>query len=124
MSGVLFTQVLPRSSGVRGWWQIPDRLQHVSLSQDPSFLEMVEYFFHNACVLVEDSLINDHMKLRGITREQKEKEVQGILRLIEPCAHILEVTFPVQMDSGEYEMITGYRAQYSHHRSPCKGGVR
>ena len=63
----------------------------------------------------------------------------GILKIIEPCAHVLEVNFPLQKDDGSYEMINGYRAQHSHHRlvanfmrpsttslyrSPCKGGIR
>ena len=68
--------------------------------------------------------IEDHMKNMRVPREQKEKKCRGILRLIEPCAHVLEVTFPLERDDGEYEMITGYRAQHSHHRSPCKGGIR
>eukprot|EP00092_Neocalanus_flemingeri_P019991 GFUD01021651.1.p1 GENE.GFUD01021651.1~~GFUD01021651.1.p1 ORF type:complete len:547 (-),score=95.39 GFUD01021651.1:44-1684(-) len=109
---------------VTGSWQIPDRLQHVPTAQDPGFFEMVEFFFHKACVLVEDTLIDEHMKNQRIPRELKEKKCRGILRLIEPCAHVLEVTFPLQRDNGEYEMITGYRAQHSHHRSPCKGGIR
>jgi len=46
------------------------------------------------------------------------------LKIIEPCAHVLEVNFPLQRDDGSYEMINGYRAQHSHHRSPCKGGIR
>jgi len=91
---------------------------------DPGFFEMVEFFFHKACVLVEDTLIDERMKGIRIPREQKEKKVRGILKLIEPCAHVLEVTFPLQRDDGEYEMITGYRAQHSHHRNPCKGGIR
>ena len=40
----------------------------------------------------------------------------GILKIIEPCAHVLEVNFPLQKDDGSYEMINGYRAQHSHHR--------
>ena len=75
-------------------------------------------------VLVEDKLIDDHMKNMRIAREKKEAKCHGILRLIEPCAHVLEVNFPLQRDNGTFEMITGYRAQHSHHRSPCKGGIR
>ena len=42
--------------------------------------------------------------------------IPGILKIIEPCAHVLEVNFPLQKDDGSYEMINGYRAQHSHHR--------
>ena len=115
---------LHTSQTVQGTWVVPDRLQHVPTAMDPGFFEMVEFFFHKACVLVEDTLIEDHMKNMRVPREQKEKKCRGILRLIEPCAHVLEVTFPLERDDGEYEMITGYRAQHSHHRSPCKGGIR
>jgi len=85
---------------------------------------MVEYYFHKACVVCEDKLIDEHMKNMRISREQKIQKCHGILRLIEPCAHVLEVNFPLLRDDGSYEMITGYRAQHSHHRSPCKGGIR
>ena len=39
-------------------------------------------------------------------------------------SHVLEVNFPLQKDDGSIEMIQGYRAQHSHHRTPCKGGIR
>ena len=39
-------------------------------------------------------------------------------------SHVLEVNFPLQRDDGSIEMISGYRAQHSHHRTPCKGGIR
>jgi glutamate dehydrogenase (NAD(P)+) len=37
---------------------------------------------------------------------------------------VLEVNFPLQRDDGSIEMISGYRAQHSHQRTPCKGGIR
>ena len=59
-----------------------------------------------------------------ISEEEKRKKLHGILSIMEPCSHVLKVTFPLQRDDGTYEMITGYRAQHSHHRAPCKGGIR
>jgi len=112
------------TTAVADEWKIPDRLQDVPTAKDPGFFEMVEYYFHKACVLIENKLVDENMKSRLMTRDQKVKKVHGILKVIEPNAHVLEVTFPLHRDSGEYEMITGYRAQHSHHRSPCKGGVR
>merc|ERR1719230_2036508 len=64
------------------------------------------------------------MKSIRTSRDEKLKKAHGILRIIEPCAHVIEINFPLQRDDGNYEMITGYRAQHSHHRSPCKGGIR
>merc|ERR1719365_536733 len=64
------------------------------------------------------------MKNMRISREQKIQKCHGILKLMEPCSHVLEVNFPLMRDNGTYEMITGHRAQHSHHRSPCKGGIR
>jgi len=117
-------QNLHTSRPAHGTLTIPERLQHVPGAEDPGFFESVEYFFHKACVIAEDSLIEETMKSVRASREEKEKKAHGILKIIEPCAHVLEVNFPVLRDSGHYEMITGYRAQHSHHRSPCKGGIR
>lgn len=46
----------------------------------------------------------------------------GILDTMKPCQDVLSVSFPIKRNSGEYELIRGYRAQHSHHRTPCKGG--
>jgi len=108
----------------QGTLQIPERLVHIPDAEDPGFFEMVEYFFHKSCVLIEDRLVDVNMKGIRSSREEKYKKAHGILKIIEPCAHVLEVNFPLLRDDGTYEMITGYRAQHSHHRTPCKGGIR
>jgi glutamate dehydrogenase (NAD(P)+) len=83
-------------------------------------LPQVEYFFHRGCQIVEDSLV-ENMKERTTIQEKREK-VKGILRLMQPCDHIIEINFPLRRDNGVYEIITGYRAQHSTHRTPTKGG--
>ena len=75
-------------------------------------------------MLVEDDLVYNMMANSREPIESKIKKAHAILNIIEPCAHVLEVNFPVQKDNGEYEMVRGFRAQHSHHRSPCKGGIR
>lgn len=102
--------------------QIPDRLKDIPISENPKFFNMVEYFFHRACQVVEDKLVEDVGYRSRMTLEERKKKVKGILMLMEPCDHILETCFPLRRDSGDYEMITGYRAQHSTHRTPCKGG--
>lgn len=99
---------------------IPDRLRDVPNAENPRFFDMVEYFFHRACRIAEDKLVED-MKGR-MSVEDKRKKVKGILMGMQPCDHILEIAFPVRRDSGDYEMIHGYRAQHSTHRTPTKGG--
>lgn len=100
--------------------QIPERLKDVGSAKNPKFFDMVEYFFHRACQIAEDKLVED-MKGR-ISVEEKKKKVKGILMLMQNCDHIIEISFPLRRDSGDYEMILGYRAQHSTHRTPTKGG--
>lgn len=101
--------------------QIPDRLKDVPNAANPRFFDMVEYFFHRACQIAEDKLVED-LKVHKMSVDDRKKKVKGILMLMQGCDHIIEVTFPVRRDNGDYEMITGYRAQHSTHRTPCKGG--
>ncbi|MEQ2232163.1 glutamate dehydrogenase [Ilyodon furcidens] len=100
----------------RGYSQAADR------DDDPNFFTMVEGFFDRGAAIVEDKLVED-LKTRE-TPEQKRKRVRGILRIIKPCNHVLSVSFPIRRDSGEWDVIEGYRAQHSQHRTPCKGGIR
>lgn len=81
---------------------------------------MVEYFFHRGCQIAEDRLIED---MKGGSLEERKKKVKGILMLMQGCDHIIEISFPLRRDSGDYEMITGYRAQHCTHRTPTKGGM-
>lgn len=101
--------------------QIPERLRDVPTAKDPRFFDMVEYFFHRGCQIAEDKLIED---IKGTNLEERKKKVKGILMLMQGCDHIIEISFPLRRDSGDYEMITGYRAQHCTHRTPTKGGIR
>lgn len=48
----------------------------------------------------------------------------GILEQIKACNAIYSMKFPVKRDSGAIEVIEAYRVQHSHHKTPCKGGIR
>lgn len=89
-------------------------------ADDPNFFGMVEGFFDRGANIVEDKLVED-LKNKE-TPVQKRHRVRGILKIIKPCNHILSVSFPIKRDDGEWEVIEGYRAQHSQHRTPCKGG--
>ncbi len=48
----------------------------------------------------------------------------GILEQIKQCNAVYQMKFPVKMDDGRVEVIEAYRVQHSHHKTPCKGGIR
>lgn len=49
---------------------------------------------------------------------------KGLLSQIKACNSIYSMRFPVKMDDGRIEVIEAYRVQHSHHKAPCKGGIR
>ena len=46
------------------------------------------------------------------------------LEILARPQRIVQVNFPVKMDSGEIRMFCGYRIQHSNARGPYKGGIR
>lgn len=102
--------------------EIPEHLTYVQDSENPSFFHMVEYFYHRGWQVVEDKLVEES---KGkMSMEDKREKIRGYLKLLGPCHAVLEVSFPLKRDNGKYVMINGWRAQHSHHRTPCKGGIR
>src|SRR5690606_998350 len=57
-------------------------------------------------------------KAASFTRFEK-----GILEQIKACNSILNIKFPVRIGDS-VEVIEAYRVQHSHHKLPCKGGIR
>jgi glutamate dehydrogenase (NAD(P)+) len=55
---VLSTSGFHTSSTAAGTWAIPERLQNIPEAEDPNFFNMVEYYFHKACILAEDNLVS------------------------------------------------------------------
>ena len=47
----------------------------------------------------------------------------GILDQIKACNSVYQMRFPVKIDD-KIEVIEAYRVQHSHHKTPCKGGIR
>lgn len=48
----------------------------------------------------------------------------GILEQIKACNAVYRMRFPVKRDDGKIDVIEAYRVQHSHHKAPCKGGIR
>jgi glutamate dehydrogenase (NAD(P)+) len=76
-----------------------------SPDQEPRFLEMVKEFFDRSMTHIP------------------EKD-RTYIETIKACNSVLRVAFPLKRDDGTVETIHAYRAQHSHHRTPCKGGIR
>ena len=47
----------------------------------------------------------------------------GILEQIKACNSVYQMRFPVKIGD-KVEVIEAYRVQHSHHKTPCKGGIR
>jgi glutamate dehydrogenase (NAD(P)+) len=55
---------------------------------------------------------------------------ESVIANIRKCGSVYRVKFPVKINidekTGEYDtmIVEGFRVQHSHHRLPCKGGIR
>jgi len=55
---------------------------------------------------------------------KKLKLSDNLIEQLREPQRIVEVNFPVKMDSGEVEVFKGYRVQHNNFRGPYKGGIR
>lgn len=65
-----------------------------------------------------DAVCASFDKAAGYTKFDK-----GILEQIKQCNSVLRMHFPVKIGD-KIEVIKAYRVQHSHHKLPCKGGIR
>ncbi|AHF15090.1 Glu/Leu/Phe/Val family dehydrogenase [Niabella soli] len=49
---------------------------------------------------------------------------KGVLEQINACNSVYRMRFPIKRENGTIEVIEAYRVQHSHHKTPCKGGIR
>jgi len=119
------------------WSAISSRKSSSGPDDEPSFYNMVGIFLDKGANLLETKLCDELTKFHSDQKsrsqvvrkgeyspEEKAKQVHGIFQVMKPCNHVLEFSFPLRRDNGAYEVIKGYRAQHSQHRSPTKGGIR
>ena len=48
----------------------------------------------------------------------------GLIEQIRICNSVYHMQFPLKRDDGRIEVISAWRAEHSHHRTPVKGGIR
>jgi glutamate dehydrogenase (NAD(P)+) len=75
----------------------------MSSEKEYSFFQSVERSFDKAAVYTEWD--------------------KGILEQIKVCNSVYQMRFPVKIGE-KIEVIEAYRVQHSHHKTPCKGGIR
>lgn len=83
---------------------------------------MIEYNFHKAVKRCEPTFMKTLLQKGRITPKEAEKQVKGIIGVMSHCNAVLEITFPIRRDNGDYEMIRAFRAHHNNHREPVKGG--
>lgn len=73
-------------------------------------------------------MAHEYSFFEGVSRnfEKASKHTkfeQGILEQIKACNSVYRMRFPVRIGD-KVEVIEAYRVQHSHHKLPCKGGIR
>jgi glutamate dehydrogenase (NAD(P)+) len=48
----------------------------------------------------------------------------ALLANIRACKNVFYTSFPLRRDNGTIEVMHAWRAEHSHHKLPCKGGIR
>jgi glutamate dehydrogenase (NAD(P)+) len=48
----------------------------------------------------------------------------NLLTNMKVCRNVYYTSFPIKRDDGSIEVIHAWRAEHSHHKLPCKGGIR
>jgi glutamate dehydrogenase (NAD(P)+) len=74
------------------------------MSSGASFLEQVNRSFDRAAALTHHD--------------------PTLLANIRSCRNVYYTSFPIKRDDGSIEVMHGWRAEHSHHKLPCKGGIR
>ena len=74
------------------------------MTESRSFFETVEAFFDRAAAFT--------------------RHPPGLLAQIRACNGVYRCAFPLKRDDGRLEIVEAYRVEHSHHRLPCKGGIR
>lgn len=80
-----------------------------NLITDISFYQSVERYFDHAAQIVQE--------------KNQTTLSPGLLQQIKVCNSVYKMHFPVKID-GQVQVIEAYRVQHSHHKTPCKGGIR
>src|SRR4029453_15337604 len=102
--GAAVTRVNFRDAGIPGILGLgANRREPEPMSPAPSFFETVNSYFDKAAALTDYP--------------------PGLLEQIKVCDSVYAFRFPIRRQGG-YEVISGWRAQHSHHRVPVKGGIR
>ncbi len=55
---------------------------------------------------------------------QFTKHDKGLLEQIKACNSVYHFKFPIRRDNGTIEVVSAWRVEHSHHKSPTKGGIR
>lgn len=56
----------------RNLHEIPEKLAEIPVAENPRFFDMVEYFFHKACQIAADKLVED-IKTKMSIEDKKKK---------------------------------------------------
>lgn len=83
----IYKRVLPNSPiswRLRLWvrrYEIPAHLQPIANDPDPSFYRMVEYYYHSAVKVCEQSLVAHLKKHTHLSDKKRIQRVAGILKV-------------------------------------------
>jgi glutamate dehydrogenase (NAD(P)+) len=74
--------------------------------------------------------MSDHLSFYQSVNQNFDKAAalteypKGLLDQIRECNSVYRMSFPIQRDSGEVQVIHAWRAEHSQHKLPTKGGIR
>lgn len=93
-------------------YEIPERYRNSFYLANAAFFDQVNWYLHRAYQICFSRLVTQLQERENLNESQAIHKINTTIQVLDQCNSLIDVRFPIQLESGKKELIRGFRAQH------------
>lgn len=94
-------------------YEIPQKYKDCFYLANASLFDYTHWFLHRAYEVVYGDLVEELKDRKpNLSEDEADEKIRNTIRLIEPVNTVVDITFPIVRENGNYSLINAYRVHH------------